>query len=64
MMMTIQKLLSVVASMMQAYAGVFGAVIYQQIVTSPASPDLGMSLLLILKMVWAETLGSFCAQYA
>ncbi len=43
-----RKLLSVAASMLQAYAGVFSAVIYQQIATSPASPELLISFALFV----------------
>jgi hypothetical protein len=43
-----RNLLSVAASMLQAYAGVFSAVIYQQIATSPASPELLISFALIV----------------
>jgi hypothetical protein len=50
------KLLSLAASMMQAYAGVFSAVIYQQIVASPASPELLISCVLfvghLLRFSW------------
>jgi hypothetical protein len=52
------KLLSVAASMMQAYAGVFRAVIiYQQIATSPASPELLISFVLFvgqLRFSWDD----------
>ena len=42
-------LLLVAASMIQAYAGVFGAVIYQQIATTPASPEF---LLVVASKCW------------
>jgi hypothetical protein len=46
-----RKLLSVAASMLQAYAGVCSVVIYQQIAMSPASPELLISCALFVGQI-------------
>ncbi len=51
-----RRLLAVAASMMQAYAGAFSALVYNEIAASPASPELLISFVLYvgqLRLTWS-----------
>ena len=51
-----RRLLAVAASMMQAYAGAFSALVYNEIAASPASPELLSSSVLFvgqLGLTWS-----------